>query len=669
LQAQEGSVYSYFLVEKELKVISAAKEALTLASVPRYVRVITREELDRWGVRNLFELFKYLPEFYPRKSKFYLNAVGAFGLKQSYFSEKVQVFIDGIPLVDPSNGSSFSTNNNISLDNVKRVEIIYGPMTSLYGFNASLAVINLVTYSPEDLKAKVGGYLSTSGSADSYAVGSFKKGGLKGIYSFTYRKNVGPHKEYTDWSGKTENISLFSRHLTYYFKLYHKSGFYFHFYGVDRDDSFPISLVGLIVNGDHSFANRKACLNHIGFKKEEENWSVDVQAYLDWFYLKRGYNICPESFCSSLPFLDLPPLYGVEERAERKPGLSFFATYSSSLGKFSGGLEVSVIDLYKETVSANFLPSSVASLDLTSIISTFQQSQQPLTLSLPIETYPEIRLLPEEKAPLKKAERKVFSSYFQYLLMKERYGFLLNARLDRVTEVGNALSYSVAALYKLNDNARLKLNFGRAIRIPSFEEMYVRNNPLLYGNENLKFEKVDSVMPSFEFTGEKLQLKLLFYFDWIRDLIYKETLSGYAQQWANADGLVKLRGMLFSLKRALFEHMEVYCDVNRRFSYSGDGVVPTYFQFPDWKGIVGVSYDSGGMKLDVNTEFYSRISESIGGYYLLNFASRWRAGNNLSFAFEVRNILDRGVYYPATWPSKVVVDEGRSLWVGLEYSF
>jgi outer membrane receptor protein involved in Fe transport len=75
------------------------------------------------------------------------------------------------------------------------------------------------------------------------------------------------------------------------------------------------------------------------------------------------------------------------------------------------------------------------------------------------------------------------------------------------------------------------------------------------------------------------------------------------------------------------------------------------------------------MKLDVNTEFYSRISESIGGYYLLNFASRWRAGNNLSFAFEVRNILDRDVYYPAPWPSKVVVDEGRSLWVGLEYSF
>ena len=160
-QVEQTPPFSYYLVEKELQIISATKEALLYPSVPRYMRVITREQIDRWGAKNLFDLFRHLPEFYVRKSDFYLNSVGALGLRQSYFSEKVQVLIDGIPLADPSNGSSFSTNNNISLDNVERVEIIYGPMTSLYGFNAALAVINLVTYEPEDLKGKAGAFLNT----------------------------------------------------------------------------------------------------------------------------------------------------------------------------------------------------------------------------------------------------------------------------------------------------------------------------------------------------------------------------------------------------------------------------------------------------------------------------------------------------------------------------
>ncbi|TCK05418.1 TonB-dependent receptor plug domain-containing protein [Phorcysia thermohydrogeniphila] len=647
-QTEQTFPFSYYLVEKELQIISATKEVILYSSVPRYMRVITREQIDRWGAKNLFDLFRHLPEFYVRKSDFYLNAVGALGLRQSYFSEKVQVLIDGIPLADPSNGSSFSTNNNISLDNVKRVEIIYGPMTSLYGFNASLAVVNLITYSPEDIDVKVGTSLSTSGSSDSYLVGSFKKGGFEGIYSFVYREDKGPHEGYTDWIGTTRNISLFSKHFTYYLKLNHESGFYFKSYGVNRDDSFPLSISGFIVNGEHSFTDRTAYFNQFGFKRNKDAFFFDFHAYFNWFYLKRGYNLCPStvSICSN--YFAPDGLYAVEKRYVKNPGLSLFASYTSDYGKFSGGFDLSVAELYKTTIDANFLLSSTLFL-------SFEDVEK-----VPYSTLPASENLIDE------VTRVTLSPYFQYLLAEDNYSFLFNVRVDRATDVGNALSYSLSALYKFNDNLSFKLNLGRAARVPSFEEMYIKNNPVLLGNRDLKFEKVDSVMPALEYTGDTTQLKLLFYFNWISDLIYKETVNDIQKRWTNADGSVKVRGMLLTLKKSLFNRYEVYFDVGRRFSYSGS-VEKDYFQFPSWKGVTGVTYTGSGVELDVCTEFYSRISDDVGGYYLLNLSSRWNLRKDLTLTLELRNILDRNVYYPASWPK--LVDEGRNLWLGLEYSF
>jgi iron complex outermembrane receptor protein len=672
-QVEQTPPFSYYLVEKELQIISATKEALLYPSVPRYMRVITREQIDRWGAKNLFDLFRHLPEFYVRKSDFYLNSVGALGLRQSYFSEKVQVLIDGIPLADPSNGSSFSTNNNISLDNVKRVEIIYGPMTSLYGFNASLAVVNLITYSPEDVKIKVGSHVSTSGSNDTYLVGSFLRGGFKGIYSFVYREDRSPHRKYTDWTGTTRNISLYSKHFTYYIKLQSAGGFYFKSYGVNRDTSFPLSLTGVIVNGNRSFADRIGYLNQLGFRKEKGDTFFDFSVHLNWFYLKRGYNLCPSSLriCS-----DVNPggFYAVEKRYVRNPGFSFLFSHSTEFGKIFGGFDLDVSQLYKTTISANFLPSSILSLNFEEFLLPYQVFLETGNLTsaasyLPNSVYSlgiPYQTLSEEEDIMDEVRRVTLSPYFQYLLTKEDYSFLLNVRLDRATDVGNAFSYSFSVLYRLSEALGLKLNFGRAVRVPSFEEMYVKNNPILLGNKNLKFEKVNSVMPALEYAGDTLQLKLLCYFDWINNLIYKKPVNGFQKRWTNASGTVKVKGMFVTLKKSFFNRYEMYFDIGRRFSYSG-GVEKDYFQFPNWKGIAGVAYSDYKKSVDLYTEFYSHVSEEVRGYYLLNFASYWRFRNNSTFFFKVRNILDRNVYYPASWPK--LVDEGRNLWVGLEYLF
>ncbi len=60
-------------MNKELKVLAATGQEVSLYKVPRNVVVITREEIDRLGAKNLFDLLDKLPEFYVWRSYFGLK--------------------------------------------------------------------------------------------------------------------------------------------------------------------------------------------------------------------------------------------------------------------------------------------------------------------------------------------------------------------------------------------------------------------------------------------------------------------------------------------------------------------------------------------------------------------------------------------------------------------
>ncbi len=642
--------FSYLLAEKEIEIISATKEAVPYRKVPRNVRIITREELDRWGVRNLFDLLKLLPEFYVRKSNFYLNAVGAFGLRQSYFSEKIQVLIDGIPLTDPSNGSSFSTDNNITLNNVKQVEIIYGPMTSLYGFNAAVVIINLVTYEPEDLKFKAGSSIATSGAKDYHLIKSFNFKKLKGTFFVNYDETQEPLKPFTDWAGRTEKLVRSGKFTNFFLKLKHSSGLYAEIYTVDRDDFFPLSLSNLIVNGDKEFARRKAIIDKVGITGELDGIKLDASLFYNWFYLKRGYNLCPNTvpICSNLSYQN-QGFVGLEERYLKSYGTSLYLSKELPFGKLSGGLEVSRADLYKTSLSANFLPSSFSPCNPASVtVFNFQN-------------------LPKSETLMPEKQRTNTSYYIQYFWTGERTSVLLNLRADRASDVGTGISYSVSLLYRLNENLNFKLNGGRAIRVPSFEEMYIRNNPVLLGNPDLDLEKVDSIIPSIQLSIGRLKLSGTAYVTWIKDMIYKKPVASNSLQvkWSNADKTVKLKGAILNLNFKVTESVALYTDIHRLFSHSNLNS-PGEFFYPDWKAVTGFILNFNRLSLDINTESYSRVSPSVGGYAITNITGNYRFGKRWKAYLQLNNLFDKDIYYSDL---RKIPGEGRNLWFGLAYSF
>ncbi|MEO2083494.1 MAG: TonB-dependent receptor, partial [Desulfurobacteriaceae bacterium] len=572
-----------------------------------------------------------------------LKAVGALGVRQSYFSEKVQVLIDGMTITDPSNGSSFSSNNNISLANAERVEIIYGPMASLYGFNSALAVINIVTVNPDKGKREFRTAVSTGGDSDTAFYTAFNKKGIKGLFSLSYREDRSPHRSYTDVLGRTSSYSSYFKHFTYYFKLENKSGLYFNSYGINRDNSFPVSI-SFLADPKRSYVDRIAYINRIGIKKKFDSLFFNASVHYNWFYIKRGYDICPKdiNLCQSV---SSEGLHAVEKRYVKNPGVDLFASFNTEYGKLSFGFEMEQANMYKTKLSANFIPSSLACPDPKSI-----------------KTRPYSELPPSEKI-LNKKSRIVKSPYFQYFLNFDRSSILLNARYDEASDVGGAGSYSVSYLYKLSNTTRLKLNAGRATRIPSFEELYIKNNNILTGNPNLKIEKLYSLMPSLEYEDEEKSGSLAFYTNWFKDLIYKKPVNPISRKWDNYRGTVRITGILLHGEKIVFDRFKIYLGVNRRFSTHGLNS-SEFFSFPKWKLVTSGTFKGERSRVTLTAKAVSRISKNTPGYAIFSLFYDYSINRKVTVEVRLDNLLNRKYRYENGVPGVE-----RTLWVGTRVSF
>jgi outer membrane cobalamin receptor len=117
----------------------------TVLSAP--VTVLDREEIESSGAADVAELLRSVPGIHISK----LGIRGSRSTVTVRGSEEnsVLVLVDGIPvndLIDPAGGSVDLS--RLSLENVVRIEIVRGPVSSLYGSEAMAGVIHVLTEEP-----------------------------------------------------------------------------------------------------------------------------------------------------------------------------------------------------------------------------------------------------------------------------------------------------------------------------------------------------------------------------------------------------------------------------------------------------------------------------------------------------------------------------------------
>lgn len=129
----------------DVEVSSPGKIAGKLRNAAAIVRVVDGADLRRSGARTLSEVLWRIAGVQVTIRSNGRHSAWFRGV-QTEFNNKVALLVDDIPYRDIFGG--FNMDREIPLDNVKRIEIIRGPGSALYGSNAFAGVISVYTYAP-----------------------------------------------------------------------------------------------------------------------------------------------------------------------------------------------------------------------------------------------------------------------------------------------------------------------------------------------------------------------------------------------------------------------------------------------------------------------------------------------------------------------------------------
>jgi|LauGreSBDMM110SN_4_FD.fasta_scaffold05253_1 outer membrane receptor for ferrienterochelin and colicin len=133
-----------------VSVSSVSKKAEDLNKAPATVKIVTHEEIMDRGYKDLIEVLSDLPGFDISKTYSLLYAnTNQLGFRQED-PEETLFMIDGVEENDIWSNRAYIS-RQIPLSNVKVVEILYGPSSTMYGPRAFIGAINVITYAPKDI--------------------------------------------------------------------------------------------------------------------------------------------------------------------------------------------------------------------------------------------------------------------------------------------------------------------------------------------------------------------------------------------------------------------------------------------------------------------------------------------------------------------------------------
>ena len=151
------------------------------ADAPANIEIITQDDIRRSGATNIPDVLRFVAGVDVRENGLAAADVGIRGYNQSS-NPRLMVLVDGRQVYMVDYGRIIWAAIPVQLDEIRQIEVIKGPNSALYGFNAVGGVINIITYDPLSDRLNVAtvrggtqGYLSGS------AVGTGRTGDTAGL--------------------------------------------------------------------------------------------------------------------------------------------------------------------------------------------------------------------------------------------------------------------------------------------------------------------------------------------------------------------------------------------------------------------------------------------------------------------------------------------------------
>ncbi|MBI3234069.1 MAG: TonB-dependent receptor [Bacteroidetes bacterium] len=133
-----------------VKITSVSKKSEDVMLTPATVTVMSGDEIKRRGYMDLEAMLHDLSGFdISRANGLAYSNIYQRGYRSGANTDRTMFLIDGVEDNELWSNTVFLS-RQYSVTNVKRVEIIYGPASTMYGANAFTGVINIITKDPID---------------------------------------------------------------------------------------------------------------------------------------------------------------------------------------------------------------------------------------------------------------------------------------------------------------------------------------------------------------------------------------------------------------------------------------------------------------------------------------------------------------------------------------
>ncbi len=439
------------------------------------VKVIGNERIKEQAATNLRELMT-------TESNIRLSQDGVLGSSMSLngiSGENIKILIDGVPVIGRMNGSIDLS--QINLNNIERVEIIEGPMSSVYGSDALGGVINLISKD----RVKPG----TSAQAESYyeSVGKVNLNGGFDYFNNNWKLGVNAGRNF--FNGYSENEHIRSDEWS-------PKEQYF----VDLNASKKI--------GNHTIKYQGSYFDEYILKRYEPYDFYKERAFDDRFYTDRLTN---SLFYNAKVFgnyyLNATANYSYFKRTRNKYSIDR-TNLSEILVSDLGSQDTSIFNTY-------VFRSTLSSDNLTD----FLAYQLGIDYKYDDATGQKIEGNSQEISDYSVFGGLQYSPYETFTL-QPTFRFSENTKYDA------PITYAMNVKYTIIDNLTFRATYGKGFRAPSLKELYldfVDSNHEITGNKELDAEESKSINAGIEynafFSGRLLKVEPKFFFNQIDNKI------------------------------------------------------------------------------------------------------------------------------------------------------
>lgn len=169
----------------DIEIVSAVRQNQNIIDAPSIVSVITEKQIKERGYLSVDEALNSIAGYDVITDHFQPN-LGIRGINGGLraWSRLVKVMVDGQSVSFRSSSNNFLDASLIPIEAIEKIEIIRGPNSALYGKNAFLGVINIITKSGSTLQDNaVSHYIADINDNSSFGISTIW-GGKKEKFDF-----------------------------------------------------------------------------------------------------------------------------------------------------------------------------------------------------------------------------------------------------------------------------------------------------------------------------------------------------------------------------------------------------------------------------------------------------------------------------------------------------